>query len=153
MLWEEVTIKHNKTFVESFTASGGEYGPIAVDSWTSPSAYICMVSNTVHMADRLVWNNIWDNKVRSQMNNTYKVNTLHPGATCCHSSSNKCKRWSGTVFQLQIHWFLSAPVGWGEGTTGVHSPHIKGIISQTCEQGNNIKMPWQKDQLSLQEVT
>ena len=92
MLWEEVTIKHNKTFVESFTASGGEYGPIAVDSWTSPSAYICMVSNTVHMADRLVWNNIWDNKVRSQMNNTYKVNTLHPGATCCHSSSNKCKR-------------------------------------------------------------
>ena len=64
MLWVEVTIKYNKSDDESFATSGPEYGPIAVDSWGSPSAYICMVSKTVHMADRLVWKTIWENQVR-----------------------------------------------------------------------------------------
>ena len=64
MLWVEVTIKDNKSYDESFATSGPEYGPIAVDSWGSPSAYICMVSKTVHMADRLVWKTIWENQVR-----------------------------------------------------------------------------------------
>ena len=64
MLLAEVTIKDNKSCDDCYAASGTEYGPIAVDSWGSPSAYICMVSNTVHMADRLVWKTIWENQVR-----------------------------------------------------------------------------------------
>jgi len=42
--------------------SGDSYGPVCVDSWMSPSAYICMVSHT-RLSDLSVWRNIWDNQV------------------------------------------------------------------------------------------
>eukprot|EP00090_Calanus_glacialis_P045884 TRINITY_DN8764_c0_g1_i5.p1 TRINITY_DN8764_c0_g1~~TRINITY_DN8764_c0_g1_i5.p1 ORF type:complete len:888 (-),score=166.51 TRINITY_DN8764_c0_g1_i5:697-3360(-) len=54
--------QNSQSFPDVVGGVGPEYGPMAVDSWGCPSAYICMVSET-RLSDRIVWKTIWENQV------------------------------------------------------------------------------------------
>ena len=42
------------------------YGPVTIDSWRCPCAYVCMVGESL-LSNWRAWRNIWENQVRELM--------------------------------------------------------------------------------------
>ena len=67
---------------------GPWHGPVSVDSWMCPSAYICMVTHT-RLSDRTVWKTVWDNQVvmAMQMQQDCRQIFIFAGRACRDTSS------------------------------------------------------------------
>ena len=52
------------------------YGPVTIDSWRCPCAYVCMVGESL-LSNWRAWRNVWENQVRAHTHVVQSTSSIH----------------------------------------------------------------------------